>query len=369
MLLALAVPAQAAKATFRVEGKNDTLVPETTVQTTGGTVNKDGTHPCDGNRLIGALEIGTAGQWTGPYFAGSINDYSVFTIKGETYDFSGPEFWAYALNDHDSFTGPCNTTVQDADDIVYYVSRCDVGPPPDFACTNPPLQLLGLQGVPASASKGEPFTVKVVRFDGSGTATAEPGATVAGGGTTATTGPDGTAAVSLPSTGVATLKASKADTVRTGGKSVCVHDGNDGTCGTTLPGGATSPDGPQLDPKLVYRAPDPELLGMSRRQRFDKGKGPRQLGGKVNLGTEGLLQIKLRLTRKVGKRCEYYSGSVEAFRRVKACGDGYFFKVGDRADWTYLLPERLTTGRYTLEVAVSDRKHQRRAESLVFFVG
>ena len=62
-------------------------------------------------------------------------------------------------------------------------------------------------------------------------------------------------------------------------------------------------------------------------------------------------------------------GSVEAFRPVKKCGDGYYFKVGDRATWSYLLPERLGTGRYQLDVAVSDRKHQRRVESVVFTVG
>jgi hypothetical protein len=369
ILLAFSTTAQAAKVTFRVEGKNDTLVPRTSVQTTGAAVNKDGTHSCDGNRLIGALEIGTAGQWTGPWFGGTINDYSVFTIKGETYDFSGSDFWAYALNNRDSFTGPCNTTIQEGDDVVYYVSSCTVGPPPDYACTNPPVQLLGLQDVPPAANKGQAFSVKVVRYDGNGVATAEPGATVAGGGATATTGPDGTATISLPAAGVATLKASKSGAVRTAGEDVCVHDGADGTCGTTLPGGGTNPDGPQLTPTAVYRAPDPSLTGLTRRQRFARGKGPRELHGKVNLGSEGLLQIKLRLTRKAGSRCEYYSGSVEAFRPVKKCGTGYFFRVGDRADWSYLLPERLGTGRYTLDVAVTDRKHQTRVESVVFFVG
>ena len=369
VLLALASSAQAAKVTVRVEGAADTLVPRTTVQTTGAAVNKDGVHSCDGNRLIGALEIGTGGQWTGPWFGGTINDYSVFTVKGETYDFSGTDFWAYSLNNRDSFTGPCNTTIQDGDEIVYYPSRCEVGPAPDFACMNPPVQLLGLQGVPGAADKGAPFTVKVVRFDGNGAATAEPGATVAGGGAGATTGADGTATLALAATGVATLKATKTGAVRTAGESVCVHDGADGTCGTALPDGGTSPDGPQITPSAAYRAPDPELAGIARRRRFAADKGPRELSGKVNLGSEGLLQVKLRLTRKVGKTCAYYSGSVEAFRPVKRCGDGYFFRVGDRASWTYLLPERLGPGRYQLDVAVSDRKHQRRVESVVFFVG
>jgi hypothetical protein len=367
ILLACAAPAPAANVTFRVEGASSTLVPETPLQTPAAAFAKDGTNSCPGGTVYGALETATAGQWSGTYF-GSFSDYSVTTIKGETYDFSTPDFWAFTVNNKEIFTGPCNTVAQNGDEILYFVSRCEVGPPPDFACQNPPVRPLGLLDVPQAANKGESFGVRVVTYDGNGVATPASGATVAGDGVSATTGADGRATLAAPSAGVLTLKATKAGAVRTAGKPVCVHDGNDGTCGTTLPGGGTNPEGPQLITKPVYRAPDPELLGITRRQRFDAGKGPRELKGHVNLGSEGLLAVKLRLTRKVGKRCEYFSGSVEAFRATKECGQGYFFRVGDRADWSYLLPEPLTRGRYLLEVAVTDRKHQRRVESLVFIV-
>ena len=54
----------------------------------------------------------------------------------------------------------------------------------------------------------------------------------------------------------------------------------------------------------------------------------------------GLLAVKLRLTRRVGKKCSYFSGSRERFRPMR-CGRGSFFRIGDRADWSYLLPKRL----------------------------
>ena len=36
------------------------------------------------------------------------------------------------------------------------------------------------------------------------------------------------------------------------------------------------------------------------------------------------------------------------------CGRGWFLRIGDRADWSYLLPARLGRGRYVLEVKATD---------------
>ena len=38
--------------------------------------------------------------------------------------------------------------------------------------------------------------------------------------------------------------------------------------------------------------------------------------------------------------CRYFSGRMERFRRTR-CGTGAYFAIGDRADWSYLLPARL----------------------------
>jgi hypothetical protein len=44
---------------------------------------------------------------------------------------------------------------------------------------------------------------------------------------------------------------------------------------------------------------------------------------------------------------------MERFRRTR-CGTGAYFAIGDRADWSYLLPERLTRGRYVLDAIAID---------------
>ena len=63
--------------------------------------------------------------------------------------------------------------------------------------------------------------------------------------------------------------------------------------------------------------------------------------------------VKLRLTKRLGKKCWYFSGRMERFRGTK-CGRGPYFTIGDRADWSYLLPSRLGKGRYVLDAIAID---------------
>ena len=41
---------------------------------------------------------------------------------------------------------------------------------------------------------------------------------------------------------------------------------------------------------------------------------------------------------------------------LKKCGaaNAKFFSIGDRADWSYLLPSKLAKGRYVLDVRATD---------------
>ena len=77
--------------------------------------------------------------------------------------------------------------------------------------------------------------------------------------------------------------------------------------------------------------------------------------------------VKLRIKRRVGKRCEYFSGRRERFRRVP-CGQSYPFRIGDRADWSYLLPARLRGGSYLIEVTAIDRAYNRATTRVSFTV-
>ncbi|MBA3328511.1 MAG: hypothetical protein H0T43_09445, partial [Solirubrobacterales bacterium] len=194
LLLVLAAPAQAAPANvkLRAEGTSTTLVPRTVLRTDTRTVNKDGQagHDCTGTSAAGALEIATAGDWGGQWFDGL--GYSVERIKGESHAFPEPDFFELRVNNRAQSVGVCGVELQEGDDVLLFVARCEVGPAPDFACQNPPVLPLGLS-VPATVRPGVPFNVTVVEYAGDGTPSPVAGATVAGGDAAASTNSSGVA--------------------------------------------------------------------------------------------------------------------------------------------------------------------------------
>ena len=64
--------------------------------------------------------------------------------------------------------------------------------------------------------------------------------------------------------------------------------------------------------------------------------------------------MRLAITRRKGGRCTAYDGVRERFKAHR-CGGWKSFRIGDRADWSYLLPERLGPGRYTIRVVAIDK--------------
>jgi hypothetical protein len=87
---------------------------------------------------------------------------------------------------------------------------------------------------------------------------------------------------------------------------------------------------------------------------------PRLIHVAVAESGSGVRTVKLRLTRRVGTRCFSFSGKRERFIGAK-CGQGFFFSVSSKSDFTYLLPERLSRGHYVLDVAAIDRSFNRDA--------
>jgi hypothetical protein len=82
---------------------------------------------------------------------------------------------------------------------------------------------------------------------------------------------------------------------------------------------------------------------------------------------EGLGERRLRACRgqapahpRSGGRCFYFSGRRQELERTR-CGRAFFFKVGESPDVSYLLPERLGSGRYVLDLAAVDRAGNRSA--------
>ena len=381
---ALAAPANV---TLRVEGAADTLVPRTTLTTDNRVVNKDGVagHDCTGTSAAGALEIATAGDWGGTWSPGFAT-YSVERVRTEIHNFTTPDFFEVWVNNRSLSVGVCAFELQAGDDVLLIVGRCEFDPV-TFACSNPPVLPLGLT-VPSTVAPGVPFDVRVVRYASDGTPSPVAGATIEGSATAATTNVDGVAAVTIAGGGPAMLRASKPGSARSARESVCSTTGSDGQCGTAVAavaaqvacetggsdGRCGAPD--RVGPDRV--APAIAVQGIRDGQRFARGKGPRRLRATVAPDPSGLLQVKFRLTRTDGARCQYYSGRRERFRvNRNTCGaaSGFWFSVGDREDTSYLLPRPLPRGRYVFDVNVIDKAYnrddvrRRGGNRIVFHVG
>ena len=137
-------------------------------------------------------------------------------------------------------------------------------------------------------------------------------------------------------------------------------DGADGYCGTIKPGETTSPTSPPAAAQsaVVDRdVPFGSVASIPEQQHYKRGKAPRELSGAVDGEPSGIKDIRLRLTRRVGKRCERLDPARERWVKAARCGadNSPFFSIGDRTPWSYLLPQALTKGRYVLDVQVADR--------------
>jgi hypothetical protein len=359
LLLIAAAPAGAAgpaTVTVRVEGAADTLVPRTSVTTTTAPVNKDGVsgHDCTGTSVAGALDRATAGAWSATWSA-SVAGYFVTGIRGEAP--AGSDYFTLWINGSASMKGICEAELQQGDDVLFYVQECVAAPAPVY-CSNPPVQPLSLS-VPATATAGEPFGVRVVELADGGAQTPVAGATVSGGTAPVTTGADGIAVVTLAASG--TLRATKAGRARSASEAVAVRVAD-----------APSPTIIDVFPPIPLAG---RIGSIDEQQRFARGRGPRTLRGDIQ-ASSGVRDVRLRLTRTVRGHCETFDGRRERFVRLSRCGAARvrWFSVGDRAEWSYLLPSRLGRGRYVLDIEVTDasgardRTLQRGRNRVVFHV-
>jgi hypothetical protein len=375
----LAICASAAHAagpadvTVRVEGTSDTLLARVPVHTTTTPVVKDGdsAHSCTGTSVAGALESATNGNWSGPWYDGL--GYGVDAILGESHTFGSGHYWGEFVNGVPG-SGACADELAQGDEVLF-APLSESGP-----ADNP----MYLQA-PATAQKGAPFNVtvteKVTTFDSSppyaSHTVTQPvqGASVGG----ATTDADGVAAVTLAAT--TGLRATHDGDIRSATQPVCVHDGDDGTCGTTQPVVTPPPcvhDGDDglcgtPDHKFTYGF----IKAIREQQHFRRGHGPRELQGTSDPDPSGIKDVQLRLTRTDRGHCSTFSGAKLRFVAMKRCGArrGTWFSIGSKADWTYLLPKALGRGRYVLDLKTidgagnADDQLARTRNRVVFFVG
>jgi hypothetical protein len=348
--LALAAPAGAAPVNIgvRIEGSARTLVPRTVVRTTDAPVGKPGQPTCSGTSALGAVDRATAGDWAGPYDAG-FQTYSLATLKGETHDAATSSYWAFWINYTYASMGVCGQQVQEGDDLLF-VPEC-------YATGCSPASPLRITGLPATVAPGAAVTVTVVQYSPpvypATVTTSAPaaGATVSYGNAAATTGADGSARLSFSGAGPRTVQATKAGYVRSATESTCVTTGTDGACGSQLPSN-NSPGGG--GPATDTTAPVASFSRLHDGQVFERRRAPRKLTGTVSADPSGLLRVRLSILRKRAGRCTAFDGELERFRPHR-CGGRRSFPIGDRANWSYLLPKRLGKGRYTLRIAAIDK--------------
>ena len=378
LLLLLCLPALAASApvtvNLRIEGKTATLY-EGAVTTDVRTIDVgdgSGPHTCDGtnNRAnptpgptrgaaFVAAATGPGGfSFHGSYFA-SFQDVSFDTIAGQSvaYDPTTTSYLVEYKNAAFSPRGSCQDKIAGGDDVLYAYGTGGE-------------QLLKLSG-PATVPPGGTATLRVT--DAASNAPVA-GATINGSSTAA----DGTVTVVLAAPGPQSFKASKPGAIRSNSVTVCATDGTDRACGTAQC--VTSGNDGRCGTR-DRKPPVTGIRGIAEGQRFARNKGPRRLRAHVDPDPSGLRAVKLRLTRNDKRRCSYFSGGAERFRRNrlirgKRCGAerGYWFEVGADSEIDYLLPRRLSRGRYVLDVTAVDKAgnrdagRQRGRNRVVFYV-
>jgi hypothetical protein len=349
--LVLAAPASAAPVTvnMRIEGASTTHFEGVVTTDARATIDGgSGPHPCDGTNKGAAAPVPTAGaalataseqapfSFAATWFGSGADDYFLNTVQGETPDFNATQtFWSLFVNGTPANTGMCgeDAYLRQGDDILWAVTDGD----------DP---LLAISG-PTGAHRGDAVSVSVVDR---ATGAVVPDARLVDprtGSELGRSGSDGTASIALTRDGTWVLKARKDEFIASPALTIQVV-----APGESLPpsGGAAAPD---------RLAPLARLLGIADHQTFRKGKGPRTLKASVS-DASGLAAVKLRLTRRSGGRCFYFSGRRQELERTR-CGRAFFFKAGDSPDVSYLLPERLGPGRYVLDLAAVDRAGNRSA--------
>jgi len=346
LLIAPALAAAGPAVTVRVEGGSATLLAPTPV-TLGNAADVVGPAKCGGDTAYAALDAATGQNWDRQSF--------FKTVLGETRA-TAPDYWAEWIGRAGAYisgNGVCSDHLQAGDELLIQADDFD---PTTFVPLHPPVLLTG---VPATVAPGTPFTVTVTRFPvdpSSFVAAPAPaaGASVAGAEAPVPTDAAGKATLTLTARGPAAIRATLG-LARSVVIPTCVTDGADGFCNTTTqPATATAPGA-----SAAVRDTTPALgriAAIREQQHFAHGRGPRDLRGTVAADPSGLSEVRLRLTRRSGGRCERFDGTAARWVTATRCGteNARFFSIGSAASWSYLLPAALTPGRYVLDTQTVD---------------
>jgi hypothetical protein len=376
---------------LRVEGATKTLFegPVTTGPETIQTTSSKGAHACDyvHNEGVGGEAVGAIGGpftalhdaalasglefdalWFGAPAPKVGGDFFVSQVGPDKNETAAPyDSWGLAVNFKSSEVGGCEVSLEGGSEVLWAYNF--------FNLTH----LLRLSG-PASVAAGSPFSVHVVDGqNGEAISGATIGEDVAGVTATSpgsvTTDAAGNATITPTRSGTLTLKAGRADSVRSDGLTVCVHSGNDGTCGTASPDaqGGVAGFTSQLTP-APYRGPYALVAAVTsilNGGHYRRGHAPRLIAGRI-ASHSPVSAVSISLRRSYRGRCSAYDGARERFEPAR-CGAARSFPVASAAPFSYLLPAALPAGRYVLDLAATDTAGNsltlaRGSSRVVFFV-
>ena len=344
----LAAPAYAATVTVRIEGDAQTLA-QATVTPSGAAVGKPGSPTCAGGSALDALNVATAGSWSGPYFDGL--GYAPEVIMGESHAFADRRA-----------TGRSGSTTR-----YRSAGLCDVQVQQGDACSLPRLLDHRLHArLAAAPDRGA--RDGGARPDRHGQGRAAHGAGLPGdrddlgarrrrdrrvGGADGHDRRGRHRGGDRRRVGAGGRPGDQDGHGPLGKAAACVTTGSDGACGSGTPGGTGGGTTSGKD----TTAPTATLAGLKK--MYARGRGPRELHGTVSADPSGIKSVRLAVSRRAHGRCWAFAGGRERFVRHR-CGGWKSFRIGDRADWSYLLPRRLGPGRYTIRRDRDRQGRQRR---------
>lgn len=346
--------------TVRVEGFNGaTLLAQTQVTTTTNPIAVEG-GVCGGATAGGALYDATHGDWKVKNDgAEGIEIDGIEGLSFPPFSERPDAYWSFWLNDEFAQQGACSQAVESGADIVF-AAQCDALGPDCSSATAPdhlltasaPTAIVVQVGTPVSVTIGSISTSSGLRE------TSLPAnVTVTAGSLTVSPNASGVATLSLPAPGTYTVQAHAPDSIPSDPHTICVHNGNDGACGTQAPSGSAgsqaSTGGPA--PVVPFKSPFalvPRLTGLSDGHVYTRAHAPRIIAGSV-LAHTAVASVSLTLRRSYRHRCYAFDGVTTRFVRAR-CGTGRPFQVASNGQFSYLLPSALAPGRYVLDIEATD---------------
>ena len=401
VMLGAAGSASAASVQFRVEVPGQALIPIANVALPDANVAGPGGlagQTCSGNSVIGALSSATGGNWSGVW--SDSTGWSIEKIASTTILPGSGRVWDVYVNDNYVNDQPCWATLADGDKVLLF-ARCTTSSVSCFS--DDPITI---EAAATASPKGHP-TVQLwelnTYFDGAGR-----GTTVRSGpgtladvytpvGTVKTDQYYGVANISLTDSGPNVVTAMKGNRVP-GRAIICVTDGADGFCGTTLQGHnpfdplafceTTGDDGECGSPDK--RPPVGHINAPKQAQVFTTSTktGLKLLKGTVDRDPSEVTGMQIRLKRqlavkvkklvskkkvrdkKTGKRkikkiyktvtvtrCYGWKTSISDWAVLKSCkADAPWFKADGDEIWSFEFLFPIPKGAYTLDAQATDGK-------------